>query len=126
MIGSDGILFGKRPHPRAWGCFTRILGVYAREEGVISMEGAVARMTGRPATRLGLTNRGFVKPGQVADLVLFDPATVIDKSTYEQPRELSMGIESVFISGSYVIKDRQRTGQLLGRSVRNPKYWSNS
>ena len=126
MIGSDGILFGKRPHPRAWGCFTRILGVYAREEGVISMEGAVARMTGRPATRLGLTNRGFVRPGQVADLVVFDPATVLDKSTYEQPREPSVGIESVFISGDYVIKDRQRTGQLLGRSVRNPKHWSNS
>lgn len=125
MIGSDGILFGKRPHPRAWGCFTRILGLYAREEQVISLEGAVARMTGRPASRIGLTNRGFVKPGQIADLVLFDPATVSDRSTYESPREPSVGIESVFIEGAYVIKNGQRTGSLVGRSIRNPKYWNN-
>ena len=126
MVGSDGIVFGKRPHPRAWGAFTRVLGVYAREEGVISLEGAIARMTGRPATRLGLSDRGFVKPGQVADLVVFDPNTVIDKATYDNPREASAGIESVFISGDYVIKDGQRTGNLLGRSVRNPMHWSRS
>lgn len=123
MVGSDGIMFGKRPHPRAWGAFTRVLGVYAREEQVISLEGAVARMTGRPAERLGLTNRGFVKPGQIADLVVFDPATVIDKATYDLPREPSVGIDSVLISGEYVIKGGQRTGHLLGRSVRNPKHW---
>lgn len=126
MVGSDGITFGTRPHPRAWGAFTRVLGVYARDEGVISMEGAIARMTGRPARRLGLTNRGFVKPGQLADLVVFDPATVIDKATYDSPREASAGIDSVFISGEYVIRDGQRTGHLLGRSVRNPQHWSGS
>ncbi|MGA1678323.1 MAG: N-acyl-D-amino-acid deacylase family protein [Candidatus Nanopelagicales bacterium] len=124
MIGSDGILFGKRPHPRAWGCFTRILGVYARDEKVISLEGAVARMTGRPATRIGLKDRGFVKPGQIADLVLFDPNTVIDKATYEKPREQSEGIEHVFVAGEYVIKNRKRTDLVVGRSVRNSKYWS--
>ncbi|MFM1864295.1 MAG: hypothetical protein RL677_75, partial [Actinomycetota bacterium] len=124
MIGSDGILFGKRPHPRAWGCFTRILGVYARDEKVISLEGAVARMTGRPATRIGLKDRGFVKPGQIADLVLFDPNTVIDKATYEKPREQSEGIEHVFVAGEYVIKNRKRTDLVAGRSVRNPKFWS--
>ena len=124
MIGSDGILFGKRPHPRAWGCFARILGVYGRDENVISMEGAIARMTGRPAMRIGLLDRGFVKPGQIADLVVFDPSTVIDKATYENPREQAAGIEHVFIAGEYVIKNRKRTDAVVGRSVRNPKYWS--
>jgi len=126
MIGSDGILFGKRPHPRAWGCFARILGVYGRDEKVISMEGAVARMTGRPATRLGLTDRGFIKPGFMADLVIFDPATVIDTATYEKPREQAQGIEHVFIAGQYVVKNRKRTDLVVGKSVRNPKYWSKS
>jgi N-acyl-D-amino-acid deacylase len=126
MIGSDGILFGKRPHPRAWGCFARILGVYGRDEQVVSMEGAVARMTGRPAKRLGLTDRGFIKPGYLADLVVFDPTTVIDKATYEKPREQAQGIEHVFIAGEYVVKNAKRTDLVVGKSVRNPKYWSKS
>lgn len=126
MIGSDGILFGKRPHPRAWGTFARILGVYGRDEKVLTLEGAVARMTGRPAKRIGLTDRGFVKPNYLADLVIFDPKTVIDKSTYENPREPAAGIIHVFIDGQYVIKNSKRTDLVVGKSVRNPKHWSKS
>jgi N-acyl-D-amino-acid deacylase len=126
MIGSDGILFGKRPHPRAWGTFARILGVYGRDEKVLTLEGAVARMTGRPAKRIGLTDRGFVKPNYLADLVVFDPKTVIDKSTYENPREPAAGIIHVFIDGQYVIKNSKRTDLVVGKSVRNPKHWSKS
>lgn len=126
MIGSDGILFGKRPHPRAWGTFARILGVYGRDEKVLTLEGAVARMTGRPAKRIGLTDRGFVKPNYLADLVVFDPKTVIDKSTYENPREPAAGIIHVFIDGQYVIKNSKRTDLVAGKSVRNPKHWSKS
>lgn len=126
MIGSDGILFGKRPHPRAWGTFARILGVYGRDEKVLTLEGAVARMTGRPAKRIGLTDRGFVKPNYLADLVVFDPKTVIDKSTYENPREPAAGIIHVFIDGQYVVKNSKRTDLVVGKSVRNPKHWSKS
>lgn len=126
MIGSDGILFGKRPHPRAWGTFARIIGVYGRDEKVLTLEGAVARMTGRPAKRIGLTDRGFVKPNYLADLVVFDPKTVIDKSTYENPREPAAGIIHVFIDGQYVVKNSNRTDLVVGKSVRNPKHWSKS
>jgi N-acyl-D-amino-acid deacylase len=83
-------------------------------------------MTGRPAKRIGLTDRGFVKPNYLADLVVFDPKTVIDKSTYENPREPAAGIIHVFIDGQYVIKNSKRTDLVAGKSVRNPKHWSKS
>jgi N-acyl-D-amino-acid deacylase len=118
MIGSDGILTGNRPHPRGYGTFARYLGVYAREEKVLTMEGAIARMTGRSAKRLGLKDRGLIKAGMKADMVLFDTANVIDSSTYETPRVAAKGFEMVWISGIATLKAGKRTDALPGVGVR--------
>jgi N-acyl-D-amino-acid deacylase len=118
MIGSDGILTGNRPHPRSYGTFARYLGVYAREEKVLTMEGAIARMTGRSAKRLGLKDRGLIKVGMKADKVLFDAANVIDSSTYETPRVAAKGFEMVWISGIATLKAGKRTEAVPGVGVR--------
>ncbi|MFF8941139.1 amidohydrolase family protein [Streptomyces sp. NPDC014864] len=116
--GSDGILRGAKPHPRAYGTFPRYLGRYVRELGVLSLEECVAHLTGRPAARLRLPDRGLVREGYRADLVLFDPATVAPGSTFERPRALPTGIPYVLIDGRFVIEDGRRTGVLAGRAVR--------
>ncbi|MDQ1446534.1 MAG: N-acyl-D-amino-acid deacylase, partial [Acidimicrobiaceae bacterium] len=118
MVGSDGILVGQRPHPRAWGCFPRVLGTYVRELGVLSLEAAVAQMTSRAAARLGLHDRGVVAAGAAADLVCFDPETVADRATYESPRQAPAGIPHVFVNGRAVVADGRLVGDLPGRSVR--------
>jgi len=118
MVGSDGILTGNRPHPRGYGTFARYLGVYAREEKVLTLHGAIARMTGRAAKRLGLSDRGFIKKGMKADLVLFDAESVIDRSTYEAPRVVAAGIEMVWISGIATLKNGQRTQATPGVGLR--------
>ncbi|MFB7108031.1 amidohydrolase family protein [Streptomyces sp. NPDC056291] len=116
--GSDGILRGTKPHPRAYGTFPRYLGRYVRELGVLSLEECVAHLTGRPAARLRLPDRGVVREGYRADLVLFDPATVAPGSTFERPRALPTGIPYVLIDGRFVIEDGRRTDVLAGRAVR--------
>ncbi|MET9482670.1 D-aminoacylase [Streptomyces sp. NPDC006638] len=116
--GSDGILQGAKPHPRAYGTFPRYLGRYARELGVLSLEECVAHLTSRPAARLRLPDRGLVREGYRADLVLFDPATVAAGSTFDVPRTLPVGIPHVLIDGRFVIEDGRRTDTLAGRSVR--------
>ncbi|MER7518529.1 D-aminoacylase [Streptomyces sp. NPDC126499] len=116
--GSDGILQGAKPHPRAYGTFPEYLGRYVREEGVLSLEECVAHLTSRPAARLRLRDRGLVREGYAADLVLFDPATVAAGSTYESPRRLPTGIPHVLVAGRFVIEDGRRTAALPGRSVR--------
>lgn len=116
--GSDGILRGDKPHPRAYGTFPQYLGRYVRELGVLSLEECVAHLTGRPAARLRLPDRGLVREGYRADLVLFDPATVAAGSTFEAPRTLPAGIPHVLVDGRFVIEDGRRTGVLAGRSVR--------
>lgn len=116
--GSDGLLAADRPHPRAWGTFPRYLGRYVRELGVLSLEECVAHLTGRPARRLKLAGRGFVRPGHHADLVLFDPDTVHDTATFEEPRRQAAGIPYVFVGGTAVIADGRHTGALPGRSLR--------
>jgi N-acyl-D-amino-acid deacylase len=118
LVGSDGLLIGERPHPRAYGTFARYLGHYAREEGLLSLEECMAKMTGRAARRLGLTDRGRVAPGLVADLVLFDPDTVIDAATFDEPRRTAVGIPHVLVNGEFVIDDGRRTSALPGRCVR--------
>ncbi|SHN74691.1 N-acyl-D-amino-acid deacylase family protein [Cryptosporangium aurantiacum] len=117
-VGSDGLLVGARPHPRAWGTFPRYLGHYVREEGVLELAECVARMTSRPAARLGLSDRGVVREGAVADLVLFDPATVAAGATFDDPRRPAVGIPYVFVNGVPVIDDGRRTDALPGRSLR--------
>ncbi|MEU3215452.1 D-aminoacylase [Streptomyces sp. NPDC006971] len=116
--GSDGILQGDKPHPRAYGTFPRYLGRYVRELGVLSLEECVAHLTSRPARRLRLADRGYVREGHRADLVLFDPATVAAGSTFEKPRTLPTGIPHVLIDGRFVIEDGLRTQVLAGRAVR--------
>jgi N-acyl-D-amino-acid deacylase len=122
MIGSDGsalaatgeLAVGK-PHPRSYGTFPRVLGRYAREEGVLSLEQAVHKMTGLPARRLGLDDRGVVRVGARADLVAFDPARVLDVATFEDPHRYPVGIPHVWVNGRQVIRDGEHTGALPGR-----------
>lgn len=116
--GSDGILQGFKPHPRAYGTFPQYLGRYVRELGVLSLEECVAHLTSRPAARLRLPDRGLVREGYRADLVLFDPATVAAGSTYDAPRTLPVGIPHVLIDGRFVMEDGKRTDIIAGRSIR--------
>ncbi|WP_406148724.1 amidohydrolase family protein [Streptomyces anulatus] len=116
--GSDGILQGDKPHPRAYGTFPQYLGRYVRELGILSLEECVAHLTSRPAARLRLADRGLVREGYRADLVLFDPETVAAGSTFEEPRALPVGIPHVLIDGRFVVEDGRRTSALGGRAVR--------
>ncbi|WP_326759559.1 D-aminoacylase [Streptomyces phaeochromogenes] len=116
--GSDGILRGDKPHPRAYGTFPQYLGRYVRELGVLGLEECVAHLTSRPAARLRLPDRGLVREGYRADLVLLDPATVAAGSTFENPRTLPTGIPYVLIDGRFVVEDGRRTDVLAGRAVR--------
>jgi N-acyl-D-amino-acid deacylase len=117
--GSDGLLVGERPHPRAWGTFPRYLARYVRELGVLSLEECVAHLTGRAARRLRLTDRGLVREGYAADLVLFDPSTVADTATFDEPRQPATGIPYVLVNGVPVIDGGRHTGALAGHSIRN-------
>ena len=116
--GSDGILVGARPHPRAWGTFARYLGHYVRELGVLTLEECVRHLAGTPARRLGLTDRGVVREGAIADLVLFDAATVVDRATFEDPRQPAAGIVHVLVGGEFAVRDGVRTGVAAGRVLR--------
>jgi N-acyl-D-amino-acid deacylase len=116
--GSDGLLAGARPHPRAWGTFPRYLARYVRELGVLGLEECVAHLTGRPAKRLKLPDRGFLREGYRADLVLFDPATVADRATFDNPKQPAAGIPYVLVNGTPVIDDGRHTGALPGRAIR--------
>lgn len=115
---SDGILGPARPHPRAWGTFPRFLGHYARDTGVLGLEDCVAHLTGRPARRLRLKDRGLIRPGYHADLVLFDPDTVRDTATFDDPCQQAAGIPHVFVNGTAVVADGRPTGALPGHSLR--------
>jgi N-acyl-D-amino-acid deacylase len=116
--GSDAILVGGRPHPRAWGTFPRYLGRYVRDLGVLSLAECVHHLTGRPAARLRLDDRGLVRPGHAADLVLFDPDTVADTATFAEPRQQAAGIDLVLVDGVAVMDDGARTDALPGRAIR--------
>ncbi len=119
MIGSDGLptLAGK-PHPRLFGTFARVLGRYARELGVLSMAEAIHRMTGMPASRFGFEDRGIVRAGARADLVVFDPSTVIDRGTYETPAIAPAGIPHVLVNGRFVVRDGVATDARPGVVLR--------
>lgn len=117
--GSDGLLVGDRPHPRAWGTFPRYFARYVRELGVLSLEECVEHLTGRAARRLRLTDRGLVREGYAADLVLFDPETIADTATFDEPRQQAAGIPYVFCNGVTVIDDGTATGSLPGHSLRS-------
>jgi N-acyl-D-amino-acid deacylase len=112
-----------RGHPRGFGTFPRILGRYVREDSVLTLEDAVRKMTSLPAQRVGLDARGVLKQGMYADLVVFDPATVIDRATFERPQQLSEGIRIVAINGVLVLDDGRVTGARPGRALRGA-WWS--
>jgi len=118
MIGSDGIPDDEKPHPRLWGTFPRVLGHYAREEGVLTLEEAVRRMTGLPAQVFGFADRGVLRPGAFADLVLFDPATVIDRATFAAPTLPAAGIRLVLVNGVAVWDGAAPTGARPGRPLK--------
>lgn len=118
MIGSDGLPHDTRPHPRLWGTFPRVLGHYARDVGLFSLEEAVRRMTGLPARQFRLSNRGVLEVGAYADLVVFDPKTVIDRATFEEPMTPSAGIELVVVNGTAVWRNGAPTGARPGRALR--------
>lgn len=109
-------------HPRAYGTYARILGRYVREEGILPLEEAVRRMTSAVATRLSIRDRGVLTPGAFADVVLFDPDTVIDRATYEDPHQFSTGVRHVLVNGIPVVEDGVHTGALPGRAVRGPGW----
>jgi N-acyl-D-amino-acid deacylase len=127
MIGSDGsalATYGElgegKPHPRSYGTFPRVLGEYAREQRVLSLPQAVHKMTGLPGQRLGLKDRGVIRAGARADIVIFDAKRVADQATYDTPHRYPLGIEYVIVNGRFVIKDGAHTGSLPGRVLRLP------
>lgn len=125
MAGSDGLLVGRRPHPRAWGTFARYLARYVRELGVLTLEECVRKMTSLPARRLGLDDRGVIEPGKIADLVVFDPDSVEDTATYENPKSHPKGIPLVIVHGEVVKDAGHHTGATPGRALRS-RAWKGS
>ncbi|MGC2402206.1 MAG: D-aminoacylase [Acidobacteriaceae bacterium] len=115
MIGSDGLPNDPRPHPRLWGTFPRVLGHYCREEGLFPLAEAVRKMTGLPAQRFGLKQRGGIRQGGAADLVLFDPATIRDTATFSKPISPAEGIVAVWVNGVLSYQSGDATGQTGGR-----------
>ena len=118
----EGVFLKSNPHPRAYGNFARFLGHYARDEKLVPLEEAVRRLSALPAENLRLKQRGKLAPGYFADLVVFDPATVVDHATFEKPHQLATGVEQVFVNGVAVIRDSQPTGATPGRVVRGPGW----
>lgn len=113
------VLDAGRPHPRTYGSTARVLGTYVRERGVLTLEAAVAKLTSVPAARLGLPDRGIVREGAIADLVVFDPATVADVATYDEPARHPVGIEHVVVNGRLAVRDGAETGERAGRLLRH-------
>ncbi len=122
MIASDGEVpvFGKNsPHPRSYGTFVRVLGVYVREKHALTLEDAVRKMTSLPAARVGLRDRGILRPGMKADLVIFDPATVADRATYDKPHQYAVGVSDVIVNGVLVVDEGKVTGARSGRVLKH-------
>jgi len=123
MVASDGgiIKFGDgMPHPRSYGTNARVLGHFVREKKVLRLEEAIRKMTSLPAQRFGFSDRGLIRPGMRADVVVFDETTVTDKSTFEKPHAYSTGIHYVFVNGNIVINHENHTGARPGQIILGP------
>ena len=116
----EGVFLNSNPHPRAYGNFARALGKYVRDEKVIPLTEAVRRLSGLPAANLGLDHRGLIKEGMFADVVVFDPATIADRATFEKPHQYAVGVKHVFVNGVQVLKDGEHTGAKPGRALWGP------
>lgn len=119
---TDGPLSGGRSHPRGWGTYPRILGRYVREEKLMSLETAIHKMTGMSAAKVGLRQRGLLRKGYFADITIFDPKTVIDRATFEQPHQYPVGINFVIVNGQVEVDQGKRTPALGGKVLRGPGY----
>ncbi|HEY6167044.1 MAG TPA: D-aminoacylase [Verrucomicrobiae bacterium] len=117
-----GVFLKSNPHPRAYGNFSRLLGKYVRDEKIIPLEEAIRRLTSLPALNLKLDRRGMLKPGYFADVVIFDPAKIQDRATFEQPHQFATGVRDVFVNGVQVLKDGEHTGAKPGQVVRGPGW----
>ena len=118
MVGTDSTFVGEKPSPRTYGSYPRILGQFVRDEGILGLEEAVRRMTSAPAERLGLRDRGTIRDGAAADLVVFDPTTVRSDATVDDPRRDPVGIEAVIVNGVVVVDGSRHTGATPGRALR--------
>src|SRR5438034_5346484 len=118
----DGPLSKTKAHPRAFGTFPRVLAEYVRTEHTMGLEEAVRKMTSQAASRVGITDRGVLRPGMFADITIFDPATVQDKATYNDPLHYSVGVKHVFVNGRPVVLDGKITDERPGRGLRGPGY----
>ena len=118
----DGPFSESKSHPRAWGSFPRVLGKYVRDEKLIPLEEAIRRFTSRPAARVGIADRGLLRPGFKADITIFNPDTIIDRSTFEDPTHYSQGVEHVFVNGAAVVSGGKITDARPGQAVRGPGY----
>jgi len=116
----EGVFLKSMPHPRAYGCFARVLGKYVREEKRLPLAAAIRKLTSLPASNLGLDRRGLLREGYFADMVLFDPQTIADRATYDQPHQYAVGVRHVFINGVQVLKDGEHTGAKPGRALWGP------
>jgi len=126
MVGSDGfalapygVLAVGRPHPRSYGTFPRFLGRYVREIGIMELPAAIHKCTARPASRLNLSDRGLLKVGYKADVTVFDPDTIIDRATYEDPHQYSEGIAHVIVNGQLTLSEGEHTDAGAGTVLRN-------
>jgi N-acyl-D-amino-acid deacylase len=118
----DGPMAESRSHPRAFGTFARILGRYVRDQKVLRLEEAVRKMTSQPAARVHLQDRGILRPGMAADVTVFDPATIRDNATFEDPMHYSTGVRYVLVNGRAVVDDGRMTNERPGRALRGPGY----
>jgi N-acyl-D-amino-acid deacylase len=118
-MATEGLFLKSSAHPRAYGNFARLLGKYVRGEKVITLEEAIRRLTSLPASNLALDRRGLLQPGHFADVVVFDPATIADRATFENPHQYSVGVKQVFVNGVLVLKDGEHTGAKPGRALLN-------
>jgi N-acyl-D-amino-acid deacylase len=121
-MATEGVFLKSSTHPRAYGCFARLLGKYVRDEKVIPLEEAIRRLTSFPADNLKIKERGRLEPGYFADVVVFDPATIQDHATFENPHQYATGVVHVFVNGTQVLKDGEHTGATPGRVVRGPGW----
>jgi N-acyl-D-amino-acid deacylase len=121
-LSPEGVFLASNPHPRAYGSFARLLGRYVREEKIIPLQEAIRRLTSLPAETLGLERRGRLTPGSFADLVVFDPETVADRATFEEPHQFAEGVVHLFVNGVQVLSGGEHTGATPGRVLRGPGW----